>query len=686
MPSIKYSALVSDMKGKSNGSVFSSNKQGAYFRNNRTGGGRKTAVWGKQKANFSFLSTQWKGLNFEQQQAWTNAAPMYPSLNKFKIEYIPSGFQLYMRLNGVLLAKGFPLLVLPGRKREFPSTLGAVVSDQASGTFTPNFSGGFNIPDNSNPNSNDPYCPQCYVDKDDTCSITMTDDMFLNCWATAQTTFSVEEPTECETDQDCKDAGLGTASQDICCQDNECVYCGDGIANQYQAGYLVPLGPVLTGGGLWDEKTSKDIQTFSESFRINLDASTIYALTILENPIVITSSVLGTGEGNRYKLEPVDKYTFKFCALIGYKGGEGGRGDFTYMVEFTIPIDIISHDVCVFSVEGNYSSERGWTLVIDQYENITPTCSTIPAWVAIADRNSTYPSSSPGFTTLPFDTTALTFAKILGAGVEGRQHKMSFGDYRYRLEYYAQTDRFFITAGGVLPTQIIASIAPTIEGTCGDGDAFCDPHNGLGTYGPFAQKNRCVSNRGGKLKCACRNGKCKKDNMQGLLNYGSASKELPTLAFVAPAYEFRDFSAEDYSLFFANTWVPFQDFPVVNNGATYTPTLYLNTEECSGDDFYVVVSVSKGKTNATLDGPYIYIGNFEMGLTYTVNLLPYIRAVIGNFVPMVWYTIKFETLDAATGQIASTNITSIVTNGNPGVVSHNSVRFKAGSDLSSSVN
>jgi len=130
MPSIKYSALVSDMKGKSNGSVFSSNKQGAYFRNNRTGGGRKTKLWDKQKSNFSFLATQWKGLNPEQQTAWTNAAPMYPSLNKFKIEYIPSGFQLYMRLNGVLLAKGFPLLVLPGMKREFPDTKGAVLSDK----------------------------------------------------------------------------------------------------------------------------------------------------------------------------------------------------------------------------------------------------------------------------------------------------------------------------------------------------------------------------------------------------------------------------------------------------------------------------------------------------------------------------------------------------------------------------
>jgi len=686
MPSIKYSALVSDMKGKSNGSVFSSNKQGAYFRNNRTGGGRKTKLWDKQKSNFSFLATQWKGLNPEQQTAWTNAAPMYPSLNKFKIEYIPSGFQLYMRLNGVLLAKGFPLLVLPGMKREFPDTKGAVLSDQASATFTPNFSGGFNIPVTSTPNSNDPYCPQCYVDKDDKCSITMTDDMFLNCWATAQTVFSVEEPTECETDQDCKDAGLGTASQDICCQDNECVYCGDGIANQYQAGYLVPLGPVLTGGGIWDERTAKADQTFSESFRINFDASTIGALTIQQNPIVITSSILGTGEGNRYKLEPVDKYTFQFCALIGYAGRGDGARDFTYMVTFDCPMSIISNGAVVISIEGNYSNPEFWTLVIGDWLSDEPAYSTIPSWVNIADKNSTYPSSARGFSVLPYVTTAETFAKILGAGVEGRQHKMSFGDYRYRLEYYAQTDRFYISAGGVLPTQIMSSIAPTIEGTCGDGDVFCDPHNGLMDNGPFRGKNRCISNRGGKLKCACRNGKCKKDNMQGLLNYGSSSVELPTLAFVAPAYSFDDFAAKDYDLTFAGTWVPFQDFPVVNNGAIYTPTLYFSTEECSGDDFYVVVSVSKGKTNATLDGPYIYIGNFEMGLTYSVNLLPYIRAVIGNFVPMVWYTIKFETLDAATGQVVNSNITSIVNNGLPSVGNIVSVRFKAGSDLSSSVN
>jgi hypothetical protein len=686
MPSIKYSALVSDMKGKSNGSVFSTNKQGAYFRNNRTGGGRKTKAWDKQKANFSFLSTTWKGLTYEQQQAWTNAAPIYPALNKFKVAYIPSGFQLYMKLNGVLLAKGKGLLTLPGVKREFPDTTGIILSDQKTSTFTPSLSGTFNFPDGAATNSNEPFCPQCYVQTSNKCEIIGSDNEFLNCWANAQTVFSVEDTTDCETDQDCKDAGLGTASADICCEDGCCVYCGDGLANQYQAGYLVPIGPTLTGGGVWDERTPKVEQSFSESFRINLAPSALSVLTIQQLPIVLVSCALGTGEGIRYKFEPINDRDCLFRILIGMKSPTSPVGDFTNVVDFIIPIDVISHGPCVVSLQGNYSLAEDWSIIFDLYSNFEPAYSNIPGWVAIADKNSTYAKATAGFNAGPFLTDEEWFLKVLGSGVEGRQQKISFGDYRYRLEYYAQTDRFYITQGGILPAEILVGIAEVAWGTCSENDYFCDPNNGTSNPGGFLQKSRCANNMTGGKNCSCRDGKCKKNQMGGLMNYGTKSLEVPTLAFIAPAYEFTNLAAKDYSLSFTGEWVPYQNFPVINNGAIFTPTLYLNTEQCTGDDFYCVVSCTKGKSNATLCGPWIYIGNFEMGLTYTVNLLPYIRAVIGNFIPNIWYTIKIETLDAANGMLVDSNFTSVVTSGLPGIVSMNSVRFKAGSDLSSSVN
>ncbi len=121
MPKIKLSALVSDMKGKSQGSVFSTNAGGTYFRNNPSGGGRKTAAWAQQKNSFAILASSWKALTIEQQEAWTAIAPSYPTTNAFGDQRIPSGYELFMRLNGTLKALNQPTLVTPEAPGSFPS-------------------------------------------------------------------------------------------------------------------------------------------------------------------------------------------------------------------------------------------------------------------------------------------------------------------------------------------------------------------------------------------------------------------------------------------------------------------------------------------------------------------------------------------------------------------------------------
>jgi len=120
MPKIRLSALVTDMKGKAGGSVFSKNKGGNYFRNNPNGGGRKSQVWDSQKNLFGSLATRWKSLTEEQQQAWNDAAVLYPTLNAWSESYLPSGYQLYMKLNGSLLSAGLSSLNTPQSPREFP--------------------------------------------------------------------------------------------------------------------------------------------------------------------------------------------------------------------------------------------------------------------------------------------------------------------------------------------------------------------------------------------------------------------------------------------------------------------------------------------------------------------------------------------------------------------------------------
>jgi hypothetical protein len=113
MPKINLTAIVSDIKGKSNGSVFSRNKGGNYFRNNPKPVQQKSQAWGKQKTRFSSVSTQWKALSEEDREAWTTIAPEYPQVDTWGKTYIPSGYQLYMKLNSQLFSNGFPILQTP---------------------------------------------------------------------------------------------------------------------------------------------------------------------------------------------------------------------------------------------------------------------------------------------------------------------------------------------------------------------------------------------------------------------------------------------------------------------------------------------------------------------------------------------------------------------------------------------
>jgi hypothetical protein len=137
MPKVKFTALVSDMKGKANGSVFASNNGGTYFRTNKTGGGRKSNAWNTQKAGFADLSSMYRALTVEQQQAWKDARSLYPTTNAFGEPRIPTAFELFMRLNGKLLAAGLDLISVPQTPREFPDYAAIKIAIPDSYLFHP---------------------------------------------------------------------------------------------------------------------------------------------------------------------------------------------------------------------------------------------------------------------------------------------------------------------------------------------------------------------------------------------------------------------------------------------------------------------------------------------------------------------------------------------------------------------
>lgn len=121
MPKIRLSALASDIKGKSGGSVFSTNQGGTYFRNNPSGGGKKSERWNLKKSQFAYVSGLWRTLSEEQQDAWTDARSNFPTTNAFGEPRFPSGFELFMRLNAVLHVCNLPTLSVPPTPESFPT-------------------------------------------------------------------------------------------------------------------------------------------------------------------------------------------------------------------------------------------------------------------------------------------------------------------------------------------------------------------------------------------------------------------------------------------------------------------------------------------------------------------------------------------------------------------------------------
>lgn len=120
MPKIKLSALISDMKGKANGSVFASNNGGVYFRNNPRKIAPNNAINSIRQSQFLGNASQWRNLTVNQQDAWRNAVTSFPTFNVFGDARTPSGYELFCRLNGAMALRNLPTFSLPPDPRSFP--------------------------------------------------------------------------------------------------------------------------------------------------------------------------------------------------------------------------------------------------------------------------------------------------------------------------------------------------------------------------------------------------------------------------------------------------------------------------------------------------------------------------------------------------------------------------------------
>lgn len=133
MAKVKFSALISDMRNKLNGSVFAKNRGGNYLRTKVTPVNPQSVAQTAARALLSSYSQGWKGLTQDQRNAWNSAVAQWATTDIFGDIKNPTGLQLYIRLNvNIELAGGTPITLPPlpvGAEPVLDLTVDSDVSD-----------------------------------------------------------------------------------------------------------------------------------------------------------------------------------------------------------------------------------------------------------------------------------------------------------------------------------------------------------------------------------------------------------------------------------------------------------------------------------------------------------------------------------------------------------------------------
>jgi hypothetical protein len=99
MAKIKLSAIMSEIRGKLNGSVFSKNRGGAYIRNKVTPSNPQTQSQMNVRGIFAGIASAWSGLTEDQRLSFNSKVSQYAKTDIFGDLRNPSGKALFQRLN-----------------------------------------------------------------------------------------------------------------------------------------------------------------------------------------------------------------------------------------------------------------------------------------------------------------------------------------------------------------------------------------------------------------------------------------------------------------------------------------------------------------------------------------------------------------------------------------------------------
>jgi len=111
MATIKLSALVSDVRGKVGGSVFSRNGGGSYVKTFKKPINPASAKQSAIRGYFATMMTEYRALTAQQINAWASAAYQFP--NRVGDLVKVSGASLYIKCNMLLVASGLPRISTP---------------------------------------------------------------------------------------------------------------------------------------------------------------------------------------------------------------------------------------------------------------------------------------------------------------------------------------------------------------------------------------------------------------------------------------------------------------------------------------------------------------------------------------------------------------------------------------------
>lgn len=137
MAKAKFGMIVTDMRNKLGGHVFSKNRSGAIVRTKVTPANPQSIAQMGARSRLAGFSSAWAGLSSDDREAWNNEVSNYQKTDVFGDLKKPSGKNLYTALNINLANIGGVALDVPPVKHEVPSPdVTGVVIDLSSTTIT----------------------------------------------------------------------------------------------------------------------------------------------------------------------------------------------------------------------------------------------------------------------------------------------------------------------------------------------------------------------------------------------------------------------------------------------------------------------------------------------------------------------------------------------------------------------